>query len=97
MYPFDVAAVRIEVEGRVQGVGFRTFVCRRAALFGVSGRVWNRSDGVVEALAVHPEPGTLEAFANALETGPGRVRTVRSFLTPEPEIEPSGFSIAPTV
>lgn len=85
------------MEGRVQGVGFRMFVCRRAALFGVSGRVWNRSDGAVEALATHPEPGTLEAFANSLETGPGRVRAVRSEPTVEPEIEPMGFSIAPSL
>ena len=89
-------AIRIEIEGRVQGVGFRAFVCRRAALFGVSGRVWNRSDGVVEAMAVHPEPGTLEAFANALESGPGKVRFVRSSPVAEPEIEPMGFSIAPS-
>lgn len=79
----------------MQGVGFRMFVCRRAALFGVAGRVWNRADGVVEALAVHPEPGTLEAFARSLETGPGKVRAVRSEPAEEPEIEPAGFSIAP--
>jgi len=91
-----MAAIRIEVEGRVQGVGFRMFVCRRAALFGVAGQVWNRSDGAVEALAIHPETGTLEAFANALETGPGKVRAVRHEPLPEPEIEPMGFSIAPS-
>ena len=78
-------------------MGFRAFVCRRAALFGVAGRVWNRADGAVEALAVHPEPGTLEAFAAALETGPGRVREVRNEPAPEPEVEPMGFSIAPSV
>ena len=89
-------AIRVEIEGRVQGVGFRAFVCRRAALFGVSGRVWNRADGTVEALAVHPEPGTLEAFAHALETGPGKVRAVRTESALEPEIEPMGFSIAPS-
>ncbi len=89
-------ALKIEVEGRVQGVGFRAFVCRRAALFGVSGAVWNRSDGTVEALAVHPEPGTLEAFASALETGPGKVRAVRSEPSAEPTVEPMGFSIAPS-
>lgn len=92
-----MSAIRIEIQGRVQGVGFRAFVCRRAALFGVAGRVWNRSDGVVEALAVHPEPGTLEAFAAALETGPGKVRAVNTQGVVEPEVQPMGFSIAPTV
>jgi len=42
--------VRVVVDGRVQGVGYREF-CRRAALArGVSGWVRNRSDGAVEAL-----------------------------------------------
>lgn len=90
-------AVRISVQGRVQGVGFRAFVCRRASLFGVSGCVWNRSDGSVESLAVHPETGTLEAFAHALESGPGKVRAVHVEPVPEPDIEPLGFSIAPSV
>ena len=89
-------AIKVEVEGRVQGVGFRAFVCRRAALFGVAGRVWNRADGAVEALAVHPEPGTLQAFAASLETGPGKVRAVRASPEEEPETEPMGFSIAPS-
>ena len=89
-------AVKIEVQGRVQGVGFRFFVCRRAALFGVSGTVWNRSDGAVEALAVHPEPGTLEAFAASLESGPGKVHGVNVSPAEEPAIEPLGFSIAPS-
>jgi acylphosphatase len=90
-------AIRIIVEGSVQGVGFRAFVCRRAALFGVSGRVWNRSDGNVEAFAVFPEPGPLEVFAGSLESGPGKVKNVRTEPAPEPDIEPLGFSIAPTV
>ncbi len=89
-------ALKIEIEGKVQGVGFRAFVCRRASLFGVAGRVWNRSDGAVEVFAVHPVPGTLEAFAASFEHGPGKVRAVRSEDAPEPEVEPMGFSIAPT-
>lgn len=90
-------AIKIEIQGRVQGVGFRAFVCRRAALFGVAGRVWNRSDGSVEVFAVYPEAVTLEAFASALESGPGKVRALRAEPAAEPEIEPMGFSIAPTV
>lgn len=89
-------AIRIEISGRVQGVGFRAFVCRRAALFGVAGSVWNREDGRVEALAVHPETGTLEAFAESLRTGPGRINAIESGPIAEPPIEPNGFSIAPT-
>ena len=90
-------AIKIEVQGRVQGVGFRYFVCRRAALFGVLGQVWNRSDGAVEILAIHPETAVLEAFAGSLESGPGKVQEVQVSPSPEPKIEPLGFSTAPTV
>ena len=86
--------MRIVVEGEVQGVGFHAFVVRRAALFGIAGRVWNRSDGNVEVFAVYPEKGTLQAFARALESGPGKVRAVEGVPAEEPEIEPLGFSIA---
>lgn len=90
-------AVKIEVQGRVQGVGFRYFVCRRAALFGVLGQVWNRSDGAVEILAIHPEAAVLETFTASLESGPGKVRSLTTSPAQEPEIEPLGFSTAPTV
>ncbi|RYG25306.1 acylphosphatase [bacterium] len=89
-------AIKIEVQGRVQGVGFRYFVCKRAALFGVLGQVWNRSDGAVEILAIHPEPGTLETFSGSLESGPGQVRAINVSPAEEPEIEPLGFSTGPT-
>jgi len=89
-------AIRIEIEGRVQGVGFRAFVCRRAALFGVGGSVWNRSDGLVEVFAVYPELSVLEAFAESFKSGPGKVQGVRTFPAEEPEIEPLGFSTSPS-
>src|SRR5271165_3765794 len=37
------------VEGYVQGVGYRAFVCRWAQRLGVSGWVRNRTNGEVEA------------------------------------------------
>lgn len=89
-------AIKIEIEGRVQGVGFRAFVCRRAGLYGVSGSVWNRSDGRVEALAIHLEPSVLESFAESLERGPGDVEAVRVSPVEEPAVEPLGFSTGPS-
>lgn len=77
-------------------MGFRAFVCRRAALFGVGGSVWNRSDGVVEVFAVYPESAALEAFAASLESGPGKVHAVHTFPAEEPAIEPLGFSTSPS-
>lgn len=45
-------AVRITVEGLVQGVGFRPFVQRLATDLGLTGRIWNSRQGVeIELLA----------------------------------------------
>ena len=70
--------LRIVVRGRVQGVGFRNFVREAARGFGVHGEVWNRSDGSVEVVAECPDSGILEAFAAAIESGPGYIRDIQS-------------------
>jgi hydrogenase maturation protein HypF len=58
------AAVRIAVEGVVQGVGFRPFVVQRARALGLTGRVWNGPDGaVVEAFG---SGASLRALARSL-------------------------------
>ena len=44
-------ARRYVVRGRVQGVGFRWFVEREAAMLGIAGWVRNNHDGSVEVLA----------------------------------------------
>jgi len=62
-------AVRVVVQGRVQGVGFRAWVVRQAAALGVSGAVWNRPDGGVEAEGVGAAVA-LEGFVAALRSGP---------------------------
>lgn len=51
-----VIAKRIQVYGRVQGVGFRWFTCQEARLLGVVGWVLNRPDGSVEIHAQDSEP-----------------------------------------
>lgn len=47
----DLVVRHYQVEGRVQGVGFRWFVQREAAEIGLRGWVRNTQDGHVEAVA----------------------------------------------
>jgi acylphosphatase len=68
-----VKAVRVVVTGKVQGVGFRNYVCMRAPSFGVVGRVWNRADGAVEMEAQSENAQVLNEFTKSLWAGPGRV------------------------
>jgi acylphosphatase len=63
-------ALRALVHGRVQGVGFRAFVQRRAAELGLKGYARNLSDGIsVEVVAEGPRPA-LEALLASLRLGP---------------------------
>jgi acylphosphatase len=73
VHPDAMRAVRVVVTGRVQGVGFRAFVMRRAGELGLAGWVRNRLDGSVEAEAVGRE-AELHRFVEALRVGPGHAR-----------------------
>jgi acylphosphatase len=60
---------RFVVTGRVQGVGFRAAVQRKALFLGISGWVRNRDDGAVEGLA-GGNISDLETFREFLRKGP---------------------------
>ena len=60
---------RFEVYGRVQGVGCRFFVWRRAESLGLTGWVRNRNDGSVEVLAGGSSE-QLDLFLEQLRVGP---------------------------
>jgi acylphosphatase len=59
-----VAAIRLVISGRVQGVGFRAFVERHARRRAVRGWVRNRCDGTVEAFLIGDDAplGEMEAL-----------------------------------
>ncbi len=57
-----------QVEGRVQGVGFRWFVHREAAELGLRGWVRNTDAGHVEAVAAG-SPEQIEELEEALKRG----------------------------
>ena len=68
-----VKAVQYHVTGRVQGVGYRSFVAEAARAEGLVGWVRNRPDGSVEA----PAAGAAEALARfefRLWQGPSMAR-----------------------
>ena len=71
--PSLTLARRFLVRGRVQGVGFRWFVEREAAILEIAGWVRNNYDGCVEVLA----QGTREQLAglhSRLREGPRAAR-----------------------
>ena len=63
------SAAEILVEGRVQGVGYRAFVERHAALLGLVGYVVNRTDGRVR-VRVEGERAAIDALLRDLAAGP---------------------------
>ncbi|MBF0699584.1 acylphosphatase [Streptococcus danieliae] len=63
--------VRMIVQGRVQGVGFRWSVWELAnSLGGITGRVWNREDGLVEILAQAEDTAKMALFIQEVRKGP---------------------------
>jgi acylphosphatase len=65
--------VHVVIRGRVQGVGFRYFVLRRARALGLTGWVRNRADGGVE-LEAEGDRVALEQLLETLRQGPPAAR-----------------------
>ena len=80
-----LARLEATVRGRVQGVGFRYFVVRRAHELSLTGWVANDLDGSVRVVAEGPSDA-LDALESGLRTGPlgaviGTVDAVRMMGT----------------
>jgi len=88
-----MAARRLLVSGRVQGVGFRFFTEDRAQLEGLHGYVRNLDDGRVE-IVVEGEAEALGRFERAIRRGPPAARVDACEVTDMPVTHRvSGFSI----
>ena len=68
--------VHLLIHGRVQGVGYRYFVLRRAQELNLTGWVRNLADGSVETEADGDRAG-LERFRDRLTKGPAAARVDR--------------------
>lgn len=79
-----MAAQRIFVSGRVQGVSYRDWVVRTAQRSGLTGWVRNLRDGRVEIFAMGDE-ATLAALVEGCHEGPplARVEQVEAASTEE--------------
>ena len=79
------------ISGRVQGVGFRYFVARKAGAAGLAGWVRNRTDGTVECVA-EGDRAALGRLLEDLHRGPGgaQVDSVEASWS-EPTHEMNGF------
>jgi len=66
-------SVRVEVRGRVQGVGYRWFTRGAAEQHGVTGWVRNRRDGSVEA-ELHGTDAEVRAVLTSMGQGPPGAR-----------------------
>ena len=92
----DRHSVRVRIEGRVQGVGFRYWTERVAGELDLAGWVRNRRDGSVEALFSGAAEQVGEMLDRAHEGPAGAVVTsVR--IVEEGGDAPGGFDVLPTV
>ena len=88
-------AVRLRINGCVQGVGYRAWAVQTAARLGIRGWVRNCRDGTVEALLIGDAPA-VAAMIEACRHGP-RAATVRDVALSEAEDDGStGFAARPT-
>ncbi|MBI2510106.1 MAG: acylphosphatase [Betaproteobacteria bacterium] len=84
----------LRIAGRVQGVGFRIYMQRKARELGVAGWVRNRHDGSVEA-TVQGAPKAVEAMIAWVRSGPpGAV--VTDVRISDTEGSYTGFETLPT-
>ncbi|MFN3461741.1 MAG: acylphosphatase [Oceanibaculum sp.] len=89
-------AVRLSIQGRVQGVWYRAWTVREAEALGLRGWVRNRRDGSVEAVLVGPA-SAVEAMIEACRKGPPAARVDEVLVTDTaPTDVGAGFVQLPT-
>jgi acylphosphatase len=92
----QLRTVRVRIEGRVQGVGYRYWTERVAGEMGLSGWVRNRRDGAVEALFSGP-PDDVARMLERCRGGPSSAQVTSVEVVEEGAAAPAGFAVLPTV
>ena len=82
------------ITGRVQGVGYRFYMQKKARALGVAGWVRNRRDGSVEAM-IHGEGDGVEAMIAWTRRGPPSAVVAEVRIT-EATGDFAGFETLPT-
>ncbi|SHI51130.1 acylphosphatase [Tangfeifania diversioriginum] len=77
---------KIEINGRVQGVGFRYFVQKKADELNIKGWVKNTPRGSVEVMAQGDETD-VDTFTDYLRMGPSMARVKNLSKTQMPDLE----------
>lgn len=85
-------SVRVRIEGRVQGVGYREWACRVAARACAAGWVRNRGDGSVE-LALQGPRDACDHVVAACQQGPASAGVKRVIVEPRArDLNLAGFA-----
>lgn len=92
----DILALRVRIEGRVQGAWFRAWTCEEAQGLGLDGFVRNRKDGSVEALFKGPR-AAVDAMVERCREGPPNAHVTTIETHPADGVTPKGFRKLPTV
>jgi len=81
--------IHIRISGRVQGVGFRAWACRKATDLSLSGWVRNRSNGSVELMAEGSD-SDIDFFLSLCRKGPlfARVDKIEPVSYPDAFVPP---------
>jgi len=89
--PAPRKAVRVRVEGRVQGVWFRAWMCEQAGVLGLDGCVRNRGDGSVEAVFAGA-PDAVDRMIVLARRGPPAAKVARVTVSDEGATDEAGFT-----
>ncbi len=83
-------AVRVRVEGRVQGVWFRAWTAEQATDLGLDGWVRNLADGALEAAFAGPKD-RVDRMVVLCRRGPPLAKVANLRVDPEPDPVSPGF------